>query len=479
VSLPRSDDRRRHITSHLEATGIASYKFFDATGSNDFLVQAAVDAGHVATFPPCFRCGKLDCGRPDCNNFLTKAQIATFITYRRLWQELADGTSERILVVEDDVKFHGHAIETLERLAEEIESRRVPFTERDSCLLRLGWAACEEHQKTEEFRVVEAVRMSNPCHALTRKFARRLLQEFRGIRHTVDVYQHAQVPRKGEAFTILPPIASELSWSEGSFDSTIHPKPIRADYLARIGAHQESSEHERIVHLHVKKKVFRPLLLTGHPRCGTGFAASLCRQLGVDVGHERMGKAGIASWMFAVDAEENPYFLDEAARTRRTFAWDSMIAVVRDIAVAVASVMRDSLRAPPSYQFRRDQILRELALDLDSLPSDMERAVWSITSWYRIILGQNPDLCFRVEDQHEQVRSHLRAAGLLGEHFEQQPLDVSPVNAEKLYKGVFYPKPIVSVDAWQSLSAAAKAEVAWYCQRFGYPDPTIERAPEQ
>src|SRR6185437_5691190 len=59
-----------------------------------------------------------------------------------------------------------------------------------------------------------------------------------------------------------------------------------------------------------------PILITGHPRSGTGSAAALCRQFGLDVRHEEVGEDGIASWMMAVDDWNIPYHDGELARSR-------------------------------------------------------------------------------------------------------------------------------------------------------------------
>lgn len=98
ISLEQSHARRAYIHKYLSESGIQKYEFFNATSASDPLVTQAYANNDVATFPPCFRCGKLDCGNPDCNNFLIPQQVATFITYRRLWQAVADGEVGRILV---------------------------------------------------------------------------------------------------------------------------------------------------------------------------------------------------------------------------------------------------------------------------------------------------------------------------------------------------------------------------------------------
>lgn len=47
------------------------------------------------------------------------------------------------------------------------------------------------------------------------------------------------------------------------------------------------------------------LLIIGCPRSGTKYAAAYFQKIGHDIGHERVGKDGVSSWMFA--ATDNTY----------------------------------------------------------------------------------------------------------------------------------------------------------------------------
>jgi hypothetical protein len=203
----------------------------------------------VAQYPPCFRCGKLECGEPDCNNVLIPQQVAVFATYLALWRRLAKDCA-RVLVCEDDVLFHPWAETVLTRLRDRIAAGEVAFRGDHPTLLRLGWAAAEEHDGEQPFRISRDIRMSNPCHAVTGAYARQLLEAFDGVRHTPDVFQHRLAPvARDHAFTVFPPIASELSWSVGVFESLIHPKEVFAQQLEESGRHAEAEAYlQRVMH---------------------------------------------------------------------------------------------------------------------------------------------------------------------------------------------------------------------------------------
>jgi hypothetical protein len=55
------------------------------------------------------------------------------------------------------------------------------------------------------------------------------------------------------------------------------------------------------------RSVEKRVLITGCGRSGTKYVAALLRHLGLDVGHETMGKDGVANWCMAVDCEDSPW----------------------------------------------------------------------------------------------------------------------------------------------------------------------------
>ncbi|MFK4998907.1 hypothetical protein ACI2OX_21260 [Bacillus sp. N9] len=70
----------------------------------------------------------------------------------------------------------------------------------------------------------------------------------------------------------------------------------------------------------------RKFLVLGHPRSGTGYMAYLLRQFGYGIGHERMGKDGISSWMFAVN--DYQVFADQTLN-KKNYTFDYTIMNLR------------------------------------------------------------------------------------------------------------------------------------------------------
>ena len=407
VSLPASQDRRDYIVEHFRENGIEDYAFFDATASDNDRVSRLFDSGSVLQFPPCFRCGQTDCGKDDCNNVLTRAQVATFDSYIRLWTEISD-KDLRILICEDDIVFNPWWRDVFTKVGAAIEGGSLDFGSETPCLLRLGWAKDAEHDAAMPFRIDRTIRMSNPCHAINSAYARALLAELGQIDHTIDVFQHrTSAVAKTHAHTVFPPVAHELSWSTGALTSLIHPKEIHVQYLKDQGRHEEAAAHEAMIRAHIKHKFYRPLLVLGHPGCGSDTLAASLRDSGIDIGSGSDGKDGLDVWQFATDdVVPNPAFT--AARSRRALVWDHLLHAVCDIRDAVPAIMRDNIFNTVSYNFRRKQILAAFDLDLNALPTNFMRAVASYIYWNKLIQRNDPDRVVKVEDDPEELRDYLR-----------------------------------------------------------------------
>jgi len=189
VSLPISTERRDHISRHLPEAGLHCFEFHDAICAKDEAVQQAFAESNVAVFPPCFRCGKSQCGDDYCNNVLIPTQVAVFLSHLSLWQKIAAG-SACALVCEDDVVFHPWWREVMAMISRARDQNILKMEHDEPLCVRLGWAESLEHSQDEPFRLSREVRMSNPCYLLTSAYADMLLTEFNGIDHTADVFAH-------------------------------------------------------------------------------------------------------------------------------------------------------------------------------------------------------------------------------------------------------------------------------------------------
>ena len=119
--------------------------------------------------------------------------------------------------------------------------------------------------------------------------------------------------------------------------------------------------------------------ILGHPRSGTGYMARLFQTVGRDVGHEKLGIDGIASWQWAVATDVVPW--GEPRGARESLAAYEVIHVMRDPVAAVSSV---ACTEAPSEAWRRRWIHIPVG-------SPIERAIWSLLQWNLLVRSQRVD----------------------------------------------------------------------------------------
>jgi hypothetical protein len=207
LSMPQSTDRRAHIKKHFGSLGIEEYEFFDAVGPDHPEVAALYEGGRVHKYPPCFRCGQLACDDDDCNNVLIPEQVATCVSFLRLWRHILEAKIGTAMIVEDDVVFADYARKVVARALDLGLLDRTGIRGQAPTLVRMGWPACEEHQFTGEVTLHPGQdRDSNHCFAVNRAMCQKLLDEFQIVNTTADIYTHRIVGPMVRNFTLQPPL---------------------------------------------------------------------------------------------------------------------------------------------------------------------------------------------------------------------------------------------------------------------------------
>lgn len=471
LSMPSSQDRRQHIESHFGTLGIEGYEFFDAVGPDDPEVQELYASGRVAKYPPCFRCGELTCGSDDCNNVLIPAQVATCVSFQRLWRHILDRGIGTALIVEDDVIFTNYAPQVARVMLEQGFFDQIGLEEETPTLLRLGWTAGPDHQLKGQVSLgKDGVKMANHCFAVNRAMCQKLLDEFVRVETTADEYTHRVVGTTVRNFIIQPPIACDLSFSFGAMTSLIHPKKKRIAFLQKHHPERRDEITATIeaVRTHVKHILYRPILSIGHPECGSSYMSELFKACGLDVGHEMMGKDGISSWMFAVEDDENPWARDPLAVSRKHKYFAHVIHFVRNPVTAIPSIVREIRHAERSYAFRRRHIQDAFGVDLDTADSDVERALISYLYWNKLIEAQKVDLTLQVEDAEDGLFGFLKDQGLVAANDLPSDLPPKTVKADRYYQGKQTEEPNLSLEEWRSVGDGLQSEINRFCARYGY-----------
>ena len=464
VSLVDSIKRRKHVSSELLRNGIESFTFVDAIDKDSLCVEEAYRNNRVKLYPPCFRCGNVDC---DCdNNVLIPTQVATFFSHMKIWKEISTGDDGLFLIVEDDVVFNESYLlyrNNIHSLINGLNSKHISRP----LLVRLGWALCDEHTNDEPRVVSGVVRMSNPMYALNKYMAVQLLKEYKKIEHTVDVFLHHQVGVKYPNYTMFPPIAHELSWSHGSMESLVRPRAKRIKQLESM-TDDESVNELKSYEFHIDNAIKRKILAVGHPRCGSGYMSALLKSYGIDAGHERMGKDGIVSWMFSVYDLNNPFSLNKYAQSRYYTSFEKIIMFTRDPLNAIPSIIRENNESEKSFDFRRKHIRLYNGYDVSEISGDLEKAIDTYYFWSLMVIGINKlDLIVRVEFDKDILLDFLR-----DNDFEvmvdYDSLPDENVNSDKKYAGKRIAKPVVTADDWLNLSYSYKSKLNELCSVLNY-----------
>ena len=128
------------------------------------------------------------------------------------------------------------------------------------------------------------------------------------------------------------------------------------------------------------------ILITGHPRSGTGYMAELFQRFGMDVQHERMGEDGISCWAWATFDVDAPW-----CDGPRPGCETHLVHVVRHpLAVAQSVAMAD--KDVQSILYRKKYTIQVNGW------SALDNAVLSVAGWCAIIKAQDPHLVVQVEN---------------------------------------------------------------------------------
>lgn len=209
----------------------------------------------------------------------------------------------------------------------------------------------------------------------------------------------------------------------------------------------------------------RRLLITGHPRAGTGYMAALAKVMGLDVAHEYMGEDGISSCWMAPPVWRVCFHRGWGHRGRLWYEFDRVVEVVREPLAHLASVAFTENAGgdtPEQREDRRTSLWWRAAwvpLDLQETADPIAQAVQSIVGWHAMIRQWLPDAkTIRLEE------ARYRLPEVVG----------GPVQPERLDPGVVNARPHADL-TWQGVRERC-ADPLWralmeYCDELGYQKP--------
>lgn len=138
------------------------------------------------------------------------------------------------------------------------------------------------------------------------------------------------------------------------------------------------------------------ILGLGHPKTGTGFTAHLLDNNGLAIGHEKIKRDGMVSWLACVNRDDAPWnnknYKDLPSDTKKFLITRSPL----DSMVSIFAENKNEL----SFSWRRKVIFEEFGVDITD-PSigigDISVAVASLFYWYKLCMIHNPEFVYRVD----------------------------------------------------------------------------------
>jgi hypothetical protein len=211
----------------------------------------------------------------------------------------------------------------------------------------------------------------------------------------------------------------------------------------------------------------RLLLVLGHPRCGSAYAAKLASSVGLDIGHEKMGEHGISSWMFAVPDLRAPFGTDYGGAPLNS-RFNAVVHHLRDPFEAAASIMLEN-NVTVSFRYRRAHIEAEFGFDLFRYDLALDRAMASYLFWNKLCEVRAPHFTFRIEQDGDLLLDFLRKefAGFLAPAETQQ--EIGKVNTyDDHFSKTGMKKPNLSAGDWSKLDSSLREPLRQFCQTYGY-----------
>jgi hypothetical protein len=219
---------------------------------------------------------------------------------------------------------------------------------------------------------------------------------------------------------------------------------------------------------HFNPPTERMLLILGHPRCGSTFAAEAASSVGLQIGHETLHEHGMSSWMFAVEDMRAPFGREYGLWPMST-SFKVIIHHLRDPFDAIPSIMSEN-RIELSMRYRTRHIEDIFGFDIAQLETQIDRAVASYLFWNKIIEMRRPKFWFRIEDDVEKLFEFLAVTfpDQVDLTRPRQPLKRANLHNDHFTKFGVVNKAVLEAKDWSKLNATLAASLRQFCEVYGY-----------
>ncbi len=470
LTLEGAEERQLLVAKEFEKVDIGHYEFFPGYSADSEEVRKAYAEGRVKRYPPCFRCGKLDCGKPDCNNILIPAQVAVVLGFQAIFRSLISAGSNIYAICEDDIVFAGYAAELLNSARFQEILQQINLRGNEPVLLRMGRPTYDPntfHSSTlpGALAVTNNVVMSNYFLVANRAFAEIAYRRLQNIDHTADVIIHDRLATFASCGTINHQLVADRSLCLGEVASLIHPKAKHLEHLQSIGAQhtdQYSLEQQRLQR-HRKKALHRDYCIIGSPCCGSHFVSTFLDRNGLQIKHEALGNAGICGWQYTVSDNAYPYISDHAAQSGFFLHFEHLLLYTRNPVQAIPCLIVENKKAPLSYAFRRRHIRNRFGVSLDDYTNPIEQAALAYAYWHLLALERRPEHILHVESMLEDCR-----IAFPGREFAQDIIAEHDCAAENNYLGYDYPPAPLAAGWIEQLTDPTRQMLQGVSETLGY-----------
>ena len=216
----------------------------------------------------------------------------------------------------------------------------------------------------------------------------------------------------------------------------------------------------------ISDRLRKMLRVVGHPRCASGYMATLFSACGVEIGHEIMLRDGIASWMHVVADRQIPY----GDNATESVDFDHTVLCVRNPFDAIPSIiLENSIEA--SFYFRRLHILRATGDNIAGYETAIARATASFLHWHDMAMELRPSVTFKVEEAETAVREWLARWHPGGNFAEREATGVIGYNSTRMAKRFLIQKPELSEADWLDMPQKLIDGLLKFSSTYNYPLP--------
>ncbi|MDO6746269.1 hypothetical protein [Gilvimarinus sp. 1_MG-2023] len=410
LTLPGQETRQQSTLNEFQKVRLPPPDFFYGVTPRDQSVSQLYKTKQVTTFPTCFRCNKLDCGKTTCNNVLLPVQIAVTLSFRAILQNCVDQGWPVVAICEDDIVFSGYAAEVFDSTRFRDLVNEAGLRSEEPTLIRLGSPNCPAGFFDETCPQVELSQrpsMSNYMFVCNAAFAALAVRSLSTFEHTADMLIHERLINRARCYTLNPQLVCDRSWGLRNAPSQIHPKIEYVNYLHRQFGAQSSQYQQELARLREHKKrvdVYR-YGFVGFPNLDEDNLRQTCSNLGVDLGGTDLaGKDGYVAWD-NIMLERLDLVFGHPAPDRYFWYAESLYYVVPDPVKCIIDLAGRIAQQDKSIQLMTE-VITATHPQGHSRKTDnaLKQAAWLFIYWSRHLRRYTQGKIFREGDDEELLK---------------------------------------------------------------------------